>query len=282
MLDPYRQGLREFGYVEGRNLSIEFRFAEGKLERLPDLLADLLRLKPDILVTSGPSAALLAQKTPNTPAVVALAVDDPVAMGLAATYARPGGNVTGVSGPLSGILPKRLQLLKDIVPKAQRFAILSNSDSFSPATILNDLPGWERGLSIKLQLLQARDPGEFDAAFQTMVADHVDGVAVLADPVYYVHRAQLGALSVKHRLPSVWGGRDYFEAGGVVSYQGDFPALFRRADSFIDKILKGSKPGDIPFEQVAKLELVVNLKAARALGLTIPRSLLVSADELIE
>ncbi|MEO6624057.1 MAG: ABC transporter substrate-binding protein, partial [Burkholderiaceae bacterium] len=181
MLDPFRQGLREFGYVEGRNLNIEFRFAEGRLERLPDLLADLLRFRPDVLVTSGPGAARLAHRAADGLPVLALAIDDPVEMGLAASYARPGGNVTGVSASFSGILPKRLQLLKDIVPKAQRFAILFNPDSFPPGLILKDLPDWERGLAMKLPLLQARGPGEFDAAFQSMVAERVDGVAVLAD-----------------------------------------------------------------------------------------------------
>ena len=282
MVDPFRQGLRELGYVEGQNLAIEFRWAEGKPERLPGLLAELIRLEPDVLVTTGPRPPMLAKDATSTIPVVAVAVDDPVQMGLAASFARPGGNITGISAAFRGILAKRLQLLKDIVPKARGFAILLNPETASRKEISDEVPNWERILGVKVLLLETRGPDEFDAAFEAMAKDRVEGVAILADATFFVHRARLGELCIKHRLPSVWGHKDYLGSGGIASYQGDFAAMFRRSASLVDKILKGTKPGDIPFEQATKLDLVVNLKAARALGLTIPQSVLVSADEVIE
>ena len=275
MVDPFLQGLRELGYVEGQNLAIEFRWAEGKPERLPGLLAELIRLEPDVLVTTGPRPPMLAKDATSTIPVVAVAVDDPVQMGLA-------GNFTGISAAFRGILAKRLQLLKDIVPKARGFSILLNPETALRKEISDEVPNWERILGVKVLLLETRGPDEFDAAFEAMAKDRVEGVAILADATFFVHRARLGELCIKHRLPSVWGHKDYLGSGGIASYQGDFAAMFRRSASLVDKILKGTKPGDIPFEQATKLDLVVNLKAAKALGLTIPESLLVSADEAIE
>ena len=283
-VDPLRQGLRELGYVEGQNFTIEFRWQEGKEERLPGLLAELIALAPDVLVTIGPRAAVVAKDATTTIPVVALGVDDPVAAGLAVSHARPGRNITGLSGAFQGILEKRLQLMKDIVPAARRFAVLLNPFSYGRAGIEKDLQkaNLEGVLGVHVMVLEARGPDDFDAAFATMARERVDAVAVLADSTYWTHRARLGELCTKHRLPSVWGGAGYLDAGGLVSYQGDFAATARRSASFIDKILKGTKPGDIPFEQATKLELVVNLKAAKALGLTIPQSVLVGADEVIQ
>jgi len=283
-VDPLRQGLRELGYVEGQNFTIEFRWQEGKQERLPGLLAELISLAPDVLVTIGPRAAVVAKDATTTIPVVALGVDDPVAAGLAVSHARPGRNITGLSGAFQGILEKRLQLMKDIVPAARRFAVLLNPFSYGRAGIEKDLQkaNLEGVLGVHVMVLEARGPDDFDAAFATMARERVDAVAVLADSTYWTHRARLGELCTKHRLPSVWGGAGYLDAGGLVSYQGDFAATARRSASFIDKILKGTKPGDIPFEQATKLELVVNLKAAKALGLTIPQSVLVGADEVIQ
>ena len=279
---PFLQGLRELGYVEGRNLIIDWRVAEGHLERLPALLAELLALSPDVLVTSGLRPALTAKEATRTVPIVAIAVDDPVVLGLAASHARPGGNITGLSGAYQGILSRRMRLLKDVLPDARRFAILANTDSYQLSAIERDAADPARAVGVTLQLVGARGPAEFEAAFAAMSRERADGVLLLADPVYYIHRMRLGELCIQHRLPSVWGGGGYLEGGGLLSFQGDWPSMYRRAASLIDKILKGTPPGEIPFEQSTKFELVVNLKAAKALGLTLPQSVLVSADEVIE
>ena len=280
-VEPLRLGLRELGYVEGQNITIEFRWAEGKPERLPGLLAELIALAPDVIVTAGPRPTMLAKDATTTIPVVAVAIDDPVAMGVAVTHARPGRNITGLSGAFQGVLEKRLQMMKDILPGARRFAVLMNPVTLVRTGLDKDIPNWERTLGVQIMVLEARGPDDFDAAFATMARERVDAVAILADATFWTHRARLGELCVKQRLPSVWGGAGYLDAGGLFSYQGDFAAITRRAATFVDKILKGTKPGDIPFEQSTKLELVVNLKAAKALGLTIPQSVLVSADEVI-
>ena len=280
-VEPFRQGMRELGYVEGQNFAIEFRWAEGKPERLPELLAELIALAPDVLVTLGPRPTMLIKDATTTIPVVAVAIDDPVMMGLAVSHARPGRNITGLSGAFHGVLQKRLQLMKDIVPAARRFAVLMNPFTAMRANLDKELPNWERVLGVQIMVLEARGPDDFDAAFATMARERVDAVAVLADTTFWTHRARLGELCIKQRLPSVWGGAGYLDAGGLMSFQGDFAAISRRAASLVDKILKGMKPGDIAFEQATKLELVVNLKAAKALGLTIPQSVLVSADEVI-
>ena len=283
-VEPLRQGLRELGYVEGRNFSIEFRWSEGKQERLPGLIAELIALAPDLLVTIGPRVAVLAKDATTTIPVVALGVDDPVVAGLAVSHARPGRNITGLSGAFQGILEKRLRLMKDILPAARRFAVLSNPVTYDRAGIERDIQEqkFEGVLGVRVIVVDARGPDDFDAAFATMARERVDAVAVLADSAFWVHRARLGELCTKHRLPSVWPGGGWLDAGGLVSYQGDFTAMSRRSASFIDKILKGTKPGDIPFEKSTKLELVVNLKAAKALGLSVPQSVLVGADEVIQ
>ena len=282
MAEALRQGLRELGYVDGQNLTIDFRWAEGKYERLPGLLEELIRLEPDVLVTAGPRPAMLAKESVKTLPIVAVAVDDPVQTGLVASITRPGGNITGISAAFDGILAKRLQLLKDIVPTARRFAVVFNPNTVPPKALAEPVPIWERTLGVTMLLAPARGPDDFDPAFATMANDRVNGVAILADAMIWANRAKLGELCLKHRLPSIWGGGGYLDAGGTLSYQGDWPALFRRAASLVDKILKGAKPGDIPFEQGTKLELVVNLKGARAIGVTIPQSVLVGADEVIE
>ena len=282
MVEPFRRGMREFGYVEGQNLTIEFRWADGKPERLPELLAELLRLELDVLVTTGTHPPRLAKEATSTLPIVAVAIDDPVQMGLAPSIARPGGNITGISGSFAGILAKRFQLMKDLVPSARRFAVIFNPNSATRTGIERDIASYERALAVPVLILEARGPDDFDAAFAAMGRDQVDAVAILADPTFFVHRAKLGELCLKYRLPSVWGHKDYLESWGVASYQGDFAAMFHRAAALVDKILKGTKPGDIAFEQVTKLDLVVNLKAAKALGLTIPQRLLQSADEVIQ
>ena len=211
-----------------------------------------------------------------------MAVDDPVVMGLASTMARPGGNVTGVSSWGIELVAKRLQMLRELVPAGRRYAVLMNPNTSRQDQLAPYLVKFEQTLGVEIRLLQARGPDDFEGAFAELVRDRVDGLVILADATFWVHLAKLLELCARHRLPTVWGGRGYVAAGGLASYQSDFSAILRRAAALVDKILKGAKPGEIPFEQATKLELVVNLKTAKALGLAIPRSLLLSADEVIE
>ncbi len=282
-LEPFRQGLRELGWVEGQNLApLELRFTEGKDERYPALIAELLRLDLELLVTQGVRGALLAKEATQTLPIVALAVDDPVQMGLVASIARPGGNITGVAAAFQGLLAKRMQLLKDIVPTGRRFAVVFNPVATPLKSLADAVPRWEAGLGVAVGLAAVRGPEDFDAAFAALAKERTDGVLVLADPMIWIQRARLGELCLKHRLPSIWGGAAFLDAGGTASYQGDWPAMFRRGAALADKILRGAKPGEIAFEQGTKLELAVNLKGARAIGVTIPQSVLLQADVVIE
>ena len=273
-LDPIRQRLAELGHVEGRNLEIDYRFAEGKFERVPGLAAELLARSPDVLVGVGPIARYAAAATKSVPVVVLL-VSDPVGMGLAQTMARPGGNVTGVSTWGIELLAKRLQLLKELLPAVRRFGVLLN-----PHAGAADLAAFERDLGAAIVVVYAGSPDEFDGAFATLARERPGGLVVAADPTFYLHRARIGELCAQHKLPSVWGDRSYLDVGGIASYQSNFAVAMRSGANQIDKILKGGKPGEIPFEQATKLELVVNLKAAKALGITVPQSLLILADEV--
>ncbi len=284
MIDPLERRLRELGREPGQHVDIDYRFAQGQPERLPGLLAELLQLRPDLLLTAGPRPTILVRDVaatlpPRLP-VVAVHVDDPVQLGVAESYARPGGRFTGLSAP-SGILEKRLQLLKDLLPRARAFAILSNPLTNPVDLLRRDAPTWERHLGVSLSLPTARTPDEFATAFEGLAHDRVDAIAILADATFYTHRAALGALCERHRLPAVVGGRGYLDAVGVISYQGDIAELFRRAASVVVKILDGTPAGDLPWEQSTKMELVVHAARARALGLRVPQSVLVSADHVI-
>ncbi len=281
-VEPLRAGLRAAGWVEGRNLVIDWRFAEGRPERLPGLLAELLALGPDVLVTIGPRPALPAKDSAGTLAVVAVAIDDPVDMGLAPSRTRPGGRITGTVGAFEGIVSRRLQLLKDFVPDAKRFVIVMNPATLARPMLDRDLPEFSRQLGIRIVVAEAPRPDDYTAVFDAIARDKADGVLVLADATFFVHRLELGRLCLKHRLPSIWGGRDYLEGGGLASFQGDFAELSRRGAALVAKILQGTPPGEIPFEQSTKFELVVSLRGARALGLKVPQSVLISADEVIE
>lgn len=284
MIDPFVQGLRDLGYIDGQNTTIDWRWADGRTERLPALLAELLRLEPDVLVAVGPRPAELAKNLGPVVPVVALAVNNPVLDGLAASLARPGGHITGISSWGIELVAKRLQLFKELVPGARRVAVLSN-----PVTAPDNRPlvkflaDHEKLLGMELRLYEARVAAEFDAAFDAMARDRMEGVLVLADATFYAERVRLGELCSKGRLPSIWGHKSYLlDGGGLASYQSDFSEIFRRGAALVDKILKGTKPGDIPFERATKLDLVVNLKAARVMGITVPRSLLLSADEVLQ
>ncbi|KRT71644.1 MAG: hypothetical protein XU13_C0041G0021 [Candidatus Rokubacteria bacterium CSP1-6] len=284
LLEAFRKGLRELGWVEGQNIVIDYRFAEGRFDRLPDLAAELVRLKVDIIVavaTQGVAAAKNATET--IPIVMISGSADPVGLGFIASLARPGGNVTGLSysvGP--EILGKGLELLKEIAPKVRRVAILSNPASPVQPLFIREVKVAARSLGVQLQLLEARGPNEFDGAFAAMAKERVGALLVVADGLFILHRTRLADLAARSRLPAIYGYREHVEAGGLMSYGSSLRDLWRRAATYVDKILKGAKPADLPVEQPTKFELVVNLKTAKALGLTIPQSVLVRAAEVIQ
>ncbi len=278
-LEPITARLAELGFVEGRNLEVEYRFAEGKLERAPALAAELLARKPDVLVAVGPVATAAAAATNSVPVVVLL-VNDPVVSGFAQSMARPGGHVTGVSTWGLELLAKRLQLLKELAPDVKRVGLFANAHT--PQISEPDRLDFERRTGLAIVPVKAGGPDEFDAVFATLVRERVTGLLVVADPMFYLNRARIGQFCAQHKLPSVWGHRGYLDVGGLASYQSDFAEALQRGAAIIDKILRGAKPAETPFEQATKLELVVNLKAARALGLTVPASILAAADAVIE
>lgn len=282
-IEPFLQSLRERGWVEGSELAIEFRWAEGQPERIPGLVAELLRLDPDLLVTMGPRPAIVVRDATRTVPVVAIFIDDPVSMGLAESFARPGRNFTGVSSFGIELIAKRLELMKQLVPTALRVGLLANPVTGTPrADFEASIRPVEQRLGIQVVIVEAAAAGQFDAAFEALSRQGVGGVLVVADATFYAHRARLAELCTRHRLPSIWGGRDYLEGGGLASYQSDVPHMFRRGAHLVDAVLRGAKPAETPFERATKLELAVNLKAARAIGITVPRGVLVAADVVIE
>src|SRR5262245_47726413 len=282
-VDEFRQGLRELGWVEGRNLVIEYRWAEGKSDRLPALAAELVRLKMDVLVVGSSPAAMAAKNATGTIPIVLAGVADPVRQGLVTSLARPGGNVTGISWTAgTNKIGKELELLRDLLPKVRRVAILLNAASPNHATAVSNVKAAARSLGVQILLLEARGPNEFDVAFAAMAKDRVEALLIETDPMFILHRAQLADLTTKNRLPSMHAVRGHVEAGGLMSYGPSFPDLGRQAATFVDRIFKGPRPADLPVEQPTKFELFINLKAAKALGLTIPPSLLARADHIIE
>ena len=284
--EAFLQGLRDLGYVEGRNLLIEYRDAAGKTERFPALAAELVALKVDVIVAAGGTlAALAAKQATTTLPIVFAAVGNPVAEGLVTSLARPSGNVTGLSLVQQEIVGKSLELLKQAVPEVSRVALLLKPDSMpdrAKKDRLNAADVAARALGVRLQVVEARGPEDFDRAFSDMTRARAGALTVLATPVFDSERRRLVDLAAKNRLPTVYSYRSYVEAGGLMSYGPDLPDSFRRAATYVDKILKGAKPADLPVEQPTKFELVINLKAAKALGLTIPRSLLQRADQIIQ
>jgi putative ABC transport system substrate-binding protein len=283
VVEAFRQGLREFGWVEGQNIVIDWRFAEGRFDRLPDLAAELVRLKVDVFAAGTTPAAVAAKNATVTIPIVMIGVGDPVGLGLIASLARPGGNVTGVSFSVDlEIFGKGLELLKEIVPRVRRVAVLSNPANPAQALTIKDVKAAGRSLGVQLQLLEARGPNEFDGAFAAMAKERAEALLVVSDSMFLLHRARLADLAAKNQLPSMYGVREFVEAGCLMSYGPSIVANYRRAAFFVDKILKGAKPGDLPIEQPTKFELVINLKTAKALGLTIPPSLLQRADQVIE
>ena len=279
----FLQGLRELGWVEGKNIVIEYRWAEGRSDRLPDLVAELVRLKVDVIFAANTAAAVAAKNATGTIPIVMATGGDPVGLGLVASLARPGGNVTGLSFSVGmDTVGKELELLKETVPKVRRVAFLSNPANPSHGLAISGARVAARSLGVQLQLLEARGPNEFDSAFAAMARERAQALVVALDPFFGFHRARLLDLAAKRRLPAMYGAREYPEAGGLMSYGLDVRDNFLRSATYVDKILKGAKPADLPIEQPTKFELVINLKTAKALGLTIPQVVLLRTDQLIE
>ncbi len=282
LVEAFRQGLRELGYVEGQNIAIEFRSAEGKLERVPDLAAELVRLRVDVIITGTTPLIRAAQQATRTIPIVMGISDDPVSQGFVASLARPGGNITGLSTLAPDLAGKRLQLLKEIVPKVSRVAVLWNADNPGVALSFRETAAAAQTLGVELRSLVVRGPDEFEGAFQAATQERAGALTLLGDPLMFRHRARNVDLAAKHRLPAMYGTREFVEAGGFMSYGPNLADLFRRAATYVDKILKGAKPADLPVQQPTRFELVINLKAAKVLGLTIPPSILIRADQVIQ
>ncbi len=283
--DAFRQGLRELGYVEGQNILIEERWAQGKAERFPDLVAELVRLKVDLIVVGPTPAARAAKQATNTIPIVVAVMADPVADGLIATLARPGGNITGSTFLAPELVPKRLQLLKEAVPGASRVAALWHPRVFGERTMRDMLKETQvaaKTLGVQLQLLEARGPSDFDKAFSAMIRGRAEALVVFPSPMFYAEHRRIVDLVPQNRLPAIFAFREAVEAGGLMAYGASIPALYRRAAYFVGKILKGTKPADLPVEQPTRFELVINMKTAKALGLTFPQSVLIRADQVMQ
>ncbi len=276
------QGLRDLGYVEGQNITIEHRYSEGKYERLPDLAADLVRLKVDVIVAPATNPVFAAKQATRTIPIVMTGSGDAVGSGLVASLARPGGNVTGLSTLAPEIVGKQLELLKEIVPRVSRVAVLSNPTNQAYPLLLGEAKVAARSLGVQLQLLEARRPDDFERAFVAMTRERAGALLVLGDGMFLLHPTWIADLAAKSRLPAMYLRREFVEAGGLIAYAPSLRDSFRRAATYVDKILKGAKPADLPVEQPTKFELVINLKTAKALGLTIPQSVLIRADEVIQ
>ena len=276
------QGMRELGYIEGKNYVIEWRYAEGKNERLAGLVAELVRLKVDVIVATGNAAIGAAQQATTTTPIVSPITIDPVGAGFAKSLGRPGGNITGLTPPAEQLPVKHLELLKTAVPRLSRVALLLNPGNPFHGAALKNVQAAAQQLGVKLVPEEARKPEDIERAFAMMVRERVDAVIVLADPVLLDQRRQIAEVAIKHRLPSIYALREHADAGGYLSYAANIVDHYRRAATYVAKILKGAKPADLPIEQPTMLYLVINRKAAKALGLTISQELLLRADEVIE
>jgi putative ABC transport system substrate-binding protein len=280
-IEAFRQGLRELGYVEGKNIVIEWRFWEGKADRLPGLAAELVRLKVDIIVSAGSTVTRAAKEATVTIPIVMAQDTDPVGSGFVASLARPGGNITGLATLAPEIGGKRLELLKEIVPKLSRVAVLGTSTRRGNAQALREIELAAGAFGVKFQYLDVLDPMDIETAFREASKGRADAVLVLSSPVIFFQRTQIADLAVKNRLPVIFPQSEYVEDGGLMSYAPNYADLFRRAATYVDKILKGARPADLPVEQPTKFEFIINLKAAKQIGLTIPPNVLVRADKVI-
>jgi putative ABC transport system substrate-binding protein len=277
----FRQGLRDFGLIEGQNVAIEFRWADGHFDRFPALAASLAKVPVDVIIVAGGPAIRAARQASSTiPIVAAVFGGDPVASGYVASFARPGGNLTGIAVMFEDLVTKQLQILKDVVPKASRVAILSHAAirGLSEDRALSAA----EALGLSVQKLEIHIAGDLDAALQAARTKRADITQVLPSPLFYQHRARLAALAANHRLPAIYEVRDYVVAGGLMSYGPSFPDTYRRAASYVARILKGARPGDLPIEQASTFEFVINGKAVRNLGLTLPSPVRLQVNEVID
>jgi putative ABC transport system substrate-binding protein len=284
ILEAFHHGLRDLGWVEGQNLVIDYRFAQGQLDRLPALADELVRLDVRLIAASPTPAALAAKNATRTIPIVGISFDNPVQHGLVENLARPGGNVTGLAysvGP--EIFGKDLELLRELIPDVRKIAVLSNpATGLNHALMISNVASAAQALDVELFFVEAREPEAFEGAFATMIERRVGALFVFTDPMFSAHRTRLTDLATRSRLPAMYTNRPLVEAGGLMSYGPSFPEIWRRAASYVDKILKGADPANLPVEQPTKFELVINSKTARVLGLHIPQSLLARADEVIE
>jgi len=281
-IEAFRQGLRELGYVEGKNVAIEYRYAEGNFDRLPALAAELVRLNVNVIVTGGPTA-IPAAKAATTVIPIVMAFDtDPVGSGFAASLAKPGGNITGLSTLAPELSAKQIELLKEIVPKLARVAVLGTASRPGSAHALREVENAAKALKVQVQFQDVVDPKGIDAAFLAARKGSADAVLVLGSPLFNANRTELTELASKSRYPVIYDRAEFVEAGGLMTYSVSLADLARRAATYVDKILKGARPGDLPIEQPTKFDLVVNMKTAKALGIKIPNSLLAQATKVIE
>jgi putative tryptophan/tyrosine transport system substrate-binding protein len=281
-IDALRQGLHELGYVEGKNIVIQYRYAEAKVDRLSGFAAELVRTKVDLIVTAGPAATGAAKEATNTIPVVMAQVNDPIGAGFVANLARPGGNITGLSVMAPELSGKQLEILKEIVPRLSRVAVLGTSTQPGNAQTLKGTEIAARALGVQLQYQEIGGAKDIETAFRDARKGHVDGLLLLSSPVLFIHRAKIVELATKSRLPAIYYQIEYVEDGGLMTYSANVVDLWRRTAAYVDKILKGAKPADLPVEQPKKFEFVVNLKAAKQIGLTIPPNVLARADKVIK
>jgi putative ABC transport system substrate-binding protein len=281
--EAFLQGLRELGYIEGQNIVIEYRWADGKFERLPELAAELVRLKLDVIVAAVTQASLAAKNATGTIPIVMVAVGNPVDSGLIASLAHPGANITGTSTMSDEVVGKQLELLKETFPKITRVAAMWNpANPVFQKLQLREVEATARALKVRLQKVEARDLEEIERAFAAIAKERTRALHVFPDPVFTTHRGRIADLAIKHRLPAVSGTRELAEAGMLMSYGPNFLESYRRAATYVDKILKGAKPADIPVERPIKFEFVINLKTAKQIGVTVPQSVLFRADKVIQ
>jgi putative tryptophan/tyrosine transport system substrate-binding protein len=282
-VEAFLEGMRALGSVEGQHFVLEYRGAEGQFEGFPDLAAELVRLKVEVIVAQGTPAALAAKHATTTIPIVMVGVGDPVGSGLVASLARPGGNITGLSNLSPELVRKQLEFLKDVRPTVSRVAVLWNPANPASHLMVRAADVAAQALGVQLHLVEARGrgPDAFDSAFAAMTNAHADALLVLADNIFFEHRRRLAELAAMSHLPTMYQGREHVEAGGLISYAASVPDVWRHGATYVDKILKGAKPADLPVEQPTRFELVINLKTAQALGITMPPSLLLLADEVI-
>ena len=280
--DAFRQGMRELGYVEGQNITLVFPSAEVTPERLPHLAAELVSLKVDVIVAAGTPAVQAAKEATKTIPIVTPITTEPLETGLVASLARPGGNITGLSYMSSDLSGKRLELLREVVPGVSRIAVLSNPSSATVPPMMRKTEVAARALGVQLQRLEVHGPDDFERVFQAATKERAGALLTLDDAFAFTQRTRIVKLATKNRLPAIYGFREFVEVGGLMSYAANLSDMYRRAATYVDKILKGTKPADLPVEQPMKFELVINLKTAEQIGLTIPPNVLVRADKVIK